>query len=173
MSNNNLSRLRFNFGFLLEAALGVSRDIELDYPTIVVADDVILTPLQGRFTATRTSEGVYLHGRFQSAIQAECVRCLNNILTPITIELDELFYYPPEAAPADEDAYTFIGETGFIDLAPLMRELSLLELPMHLLCRPDCQGLCMVCGQDLNEADCGCEEDGLDPRLAQLRSLLE
>ncbi|MEJ2747075.1 MAG: DUF177 domain-containing protein [Anaerolineae bacterium] len=173
MSNNNLSRLRFNFGFMLEASLGTSRKIELDYPTIRVSDDVTLTPLQGQFTATRTSEGVYLNGRFQSAIQTECVRCLEETLAPIFIELEEMFYYPPETKPELEDAYAFEGETGFIDLAPLMRELSLLAMPTQPLCRPDCLGLCVECGQNLNEADCGCQDDEIDPRLAQLRSLLD
>ena len=71
--SNNFSRLRFNFGFMLEASLGTSRVMELDYPTIRVSEDVTLTPLQGKFTATRTSEGVYVNGRFHSAIHTECV----------------------------------------------------------------------------------------------------
>ena len=64
--NNNFLRLRFNFGFLLESSLGTSRVMELDYPTLQVSEDVSLTPLQGKFTATRTSEGVYVNGRFQN-----------------------------------------------------------------------------------------------------------
>jgi uncharacterized protein len=173
MSANNFSRLRFNFGFLLEASLGASRINEISYPTIRVSEDVTLTPLQGQFTATRTSEGVYVNGRFQTAVNTECVRCLEDALAPVAIQLDELFYYPVESAPKDEDVHTFDGETGFIDLAPLVRELSLLETPMQPLCKPDCLGLCMVCGQNLNEADCGCEVDDIDPRFAKLRSLLE
>ena len=157
--SNNFSRLRFNFGFMLEASLGTSRVMELDYPTIRVSEDVTLTPLQGKFTATRTSEGVYVNGRFHSAIQTECVRCLEDTLVPITLEMDELFYYPPEAKPQNEDAFAFDGETGFIDLGPLMRELSL--------------GLCMECGQNLNEGNCNCKDDDLDPRMTILRSLLE
>jgi uncharacterized protein len=171
--SNNFLRLRFNFGFLLESALGTSRVMELDYPTLQVSEDVTLTPLRGKFTATRTSEGVYVNGRFQSAIQTECVRCLEETLAPIIIEINELFYYPPETMPQDEDAFAFDGETGFIDLGPLMRELSLLAMPTQPLCHPDCQGLCMQCGQNLNEADCGCEVDEIDPRLAKLRSLLD
>jgi uncharacterized protein len=171
--STTFSRLRFNFGFLLEASLGTSRVMELDYPTIRVSEDVTLTPLQGRFTATRTSEGVYVNGRFQSAIHTECVRCLEDTLVPVFIEMDELFYYPPEAKPQNEDAFAFDGETGFIDLGPLMRELSLLAMPIQPLCRPDCQGLCMECGQNLNEGDCDCTNDDLDPRMAILRSLLE
>ncbi|MCB9420689.1 MAG: DUF177 domain-containing protein [Ardenticatenaceae bacterium] len=173
MSTNNFPRLRFNFGFLLESSLGTSRVIELDYPTIQVSEDVTLTPLQGRLTATRTSEGVYVNGRFQSAILTECVRCLDETLVPIDIEMDELFYYPPETMPQNEDAFAFDGETGFIDLGPLMRELSLLALPTQPLCRPDCLGLCMECGQNLNEGDCNCQDDDIDPRMAKLRSLLE
>ena len=171
--SNNFSRLRFNFGFMLEASLGTSRVMELDYPTIRVSEDVTLTPLQGKFTATRTSEGVYVNGRFHSAIQTKCVRCLEDTLVPITLEMDELFYYPPEAKPQNEDAFAFDGETGFIDLGPLMRELSLLAMPTQPLCRPDCLGLCMECGQNLNEGNCDCKDDDLDPRMTILRSLLE
>ncbi|HMT21440.1 MAG TPA: hypothetical protein PKE20_09395, partial [Promineifilum sp.] len=58
-----LSRLRFNFGFLLEADFGTSRRIELDYPSIKLSEDVTLTPLQGEITATRTTEGIYIQSR--------------------------------------------------------------------------------------------------------------
>jgi uncharacterized protein len=170
MSSSPRSSLRFNFGFLLEATLGTSRTVELNYPSIRVAEDLTLAPLQGEFTATRTSNGVYLGGTLHSALSVECVRCLDDVTIPIAFRIDDLFYYPPSSAPEGE--YT-IGENGFIDLAPLIRELSLLESPMHPLCRPDCQGLCMQCGQNLNEGDCGCEEDDIDPRLASLKRLLE
>jgi uncharacterized protein len=53
-----------------------------------------------------------------------------------------------------------------------VRELALLDVPMRPLCRPDCQGLCMNCGQNLNEGDCGCEEEEIDPRLEALRKFL-
>jgi uncharacterized protein len=169
MNNNRPSRLRFNFGFLLEAPFGASRIIELDYPTIQ-AQDVTLSPLQGAFQATRTSEGIYISGVLKSAIQVACVRCLEDATAPIEIQLDDLFYYPPYTAPEGEPT---VGENGFIDLAPLVREMSLLDVPMHPLCRPDCQGLCMECGQNLNEGECGCEDDDVDPRLASLRALLD
>jgi uncharacterized protein len=66
-----------------------------------------------------------------------------------------------------------VGEDGMIDLAPLVRELSLLALPIKVLCRPDCQGLCQECGANLNLGDCGCAENEIDPRLAALGSLLK
>jgi uncharacterized protein len=170
MSKSRPSRLRFNFGFLLEAPNGTSREVELDYPSIRISEDMTLEPLQGVFTATRISEGIYLSGRLNSRVLLECVRCLEDAIVPLTLDIDELFYYPPEAAPAE--AYV-VGENGFIDLSPLVRELALLDMPIQPLCRPDCQGLCMICGQNLNESDCGCEDDEFDPRMEALRRLLD
>jgi len=171
-SNSRSSRLRFNFGFLLEADLGTSRKIELDYPDIQIEEDVFLSPLTGAFTATRTSEGVYLSGVLTSAISVQCMRCLDEMMLPVTIQIDELYYYPASTAP-DKDSSAFDGESGFIDLSPLVRELSLLEVPMRPICKPDCQGLCIECGQNLNEKDCGCKDEDIDPRMAKLRTLLK
>lgn len=170
MIKDRPSRLRFNFGFLLEASLGTSRTMELLYPTIRVSDDVTLTPLNGTFTATRTSEGVYLSGTLTSTITVSCVRCLEDANIPIRIQIDDLFYYPPHTAPPGE---MVIGEDGFIDLAPLVRELSLLAVPMQPLCQPECRGLCDQCGQNLNNGRCNCEEENIDPRLLKLRELLD
>lgn len=164
-----MSRLRFNFGFLLEADFGTIRLIELDYPSIKLSEDVTLTPLTGSFTATRTTEGIYIQGQLQSALSMECVRCLEETIVPVDISLDELFYYPPHHAPPGEP---FVGEDGMIDLGPLVRELSLLGVPIKVLCRPDCLGLCQECGANLNYVDCDCAEEEIDPRLAALQQLL-
>jgi uncharacterized protein len=164
------SKLRFNFGFLLEADFGTSRLIELDYPAIQVADDLVLAPLRGSFTATRTTEGIYIRGELNSTITQECVRCLEDAILTIKIPLDDHFYYPPWSAPPGEFV---VGDSGFIDLAPLVRELSLLAVPIKPLCRPDCQGLCQQCGANLNDGDCGCVEDTIDPRMAVLQQLLK
>jgi uncharacterized protein len=170
VSGKEKNRLRFNFGFMLEADLGTSREMELDYPSVRVADDVTLTPLTGKFQAIRNSRGIYVTGRLQSTIDTECARCLTEFSLPISVQLDDLFYYPPASAPPGELA---VGEDGFIDLAPLVRQLSLLEIPMQPFCRPDCQGLCVECGHNLNEGDCGCQSNELDPRLAVLKDLLD
>ena len=164
-----LSRLRFNFGFLLEADYGTSRLIELNYPSVQLSDDVTLAPLQGSITATRTTECIYLQGKLESSMSMECVRCLDEAIVPVDISIDELYYYPPQDAPEGEAR---VGEDGIIDLAPLVRELSLLSVPIKVLCRPDCQGLCQECGANLNYGDCGCAEDDVDPRLSVLQSLL-
>lgn len=164
-----MSRLKFNFGFLLEADFGTMRRIELDYPSIKLSDDLTLSPLKGVITATRTTEGIYIQGDLESAALMECVRCLTETVVQTDFTLDELFYYPPHSAPPGEN---HVGEDGFIDLGPLVRELSLLSVPTKVLCREDCLGLCQECGANLNEGDCGCAEDEIDPRMAALQQLL-
>jgi uncharacterized protein len=86
------------------------------------------------------------------------------------MELDDLFYYPPQSAPAGE---LTIGDDGFLDLGPVVRQLAVLAVPMQVYCRPDCLGLCPECGANLNEGPCNCEPDDVDPRLTGLRSLLD
>jgi uncharacterized protein len=49
----------------------------------------------------------------------------------------------------------------------------MLSLPIKRLCDEQCKGLCQVCGADLNEGECGCVVEEIDPRLATLRDLLD
>ncbi|MFZ0547399.1 MAG: DUF177 domain-containing protein [Candidatus Promineifilaceae bacterium] len=170
MSKKKYAKLKFNFGFLLEADLGTSREYELDYPIVYLEDDVVLTPLTGKFSAIRNSRGIYITGQLYSEIEGECSRCLDTIQIPITIQLDDLFYYPPSTTPPGEFS---VGEDCFIDLAPLARQMSLLDIPMQPICKPDCKGLCGECGQNLNEGSCDCAQDDIDPRMAVLKSLLD
>lgn len=170
MTTKRPSRLRFNFGFLLEASHGTSRTIELDYPSIQLEDDVTLEPLTGSFQAIRNSKGIYITGELNTNIESECTRCLEQVMLPIQIELDDLFYYPPDTTPEGEFS---VGEDSFIDLAPLVRQLSLLEVPMQLFCQIECKGLCPSCGHNLNEGPCECLDEDIDPRLEVLRDLLD
>jgi len=63
----------------------------------------------------------------------------------------ELFAYKTNALT---DSGLLVPDNGDIDLAPLVREYLLLEVPIKPLCRPDCKGLCVVCGADLNVESC-------------------
>jgi uncharacterized protein len=69
----------------------------------------------------------------------------------------------------EADAQPFDGKS--IDLDPIVREQVLLALPVSVLCKDECKGLCTVCGQDLNEKECGCDRTMKDPRLAKLKDI--
>ncbi|MCL4869491.1 MAG: DUF177 domain-containing protein [Anaerolineae bacterium] len=168
MSQKKNAPLRFNIGFLLEANLGEKRVYQLDYPSVTL-DDVMLRPLQGEVIFSRNSRGIYVEGQLITNITTECSRCLTPISVPITIELNDLYYFPPHTAPEGEYS---IPVTALLDLSSLVREMGLLTIPMQPLCKPDCLGFCLECGQNLNEGDCGCQDEIGDPRLVALRGLL-
>lgn len=164
------SKLRFNFGFLIEASLATRREFDIDYPSIWLADDLELSPLAGTFEAIRNSKGIYITGRLFTNYTIECAKCLELVKLALVIQLDDLFYYPSHTAPPGDFG---VGEDGFIDISPLVRELCLLEIPMQPICRDDCQGLCSQCGSNLNHVSCDCVREQIDPRLASLQNLLD
>ena len=97
-----------------------------------------------------------------------CSRCL----TPVTVERNGILsetYGSEEDLPEGVEPY--MGE--YIDLTEAVRDTLILSEPMQVLCRPDCKGLCPQCGADLNQGDCGCRTDSIDPRLAVLGNLLK
>lgn len=155
--------LKINVGFLLAQGAGYQRDTELDLPRVRLGEDIVLDFLRGHLRLSRNSRGILLQGKLKTHVLAECSRCLTPVYHPVELEIEELFSYPPSS----ETAYS-VDEAGNLDLTPLLREEAILSLPMTVLCKPDCAGLCLHCGQNLNEVECACERDDIDPRLAIL-----
>lgn len=159
---------KFNVGFLLAQGPGHQRAIELDLPRARLVDDTELDFLRGELRFSRNSRGILIQGTLQSRVVGECARCLTPIPIPVTLGIEELFSHPPSA-----DFPYSVDDTGILDLAPLLREEAILAMPMGVLCRPDCAGLCPTCGQDLNQGACDCPPDDIDPRWAMLRAHLD
>jgi uncharacterized protein len=147
-------------------------------------------PATLRATLLRTHGGVLLEGSVDLPLSAPCKRCATEVglTVPVHFTLNLVPAEPKrERAVGDEsadegesessgsfelgqaDLDTYQGKT--IDLDPILREQVLLALPMHAVCREDCRGLCGMCGQNLNEAACGCETRRVDPRLAVLKDI--
>jgi uncharacterized protein len=164
------SPLRLNVGFVVAQSAGFSRDIKFDLPRINVPPDLHLNSLTGVVRVTRTPQGILLQGDFQALIDLECVRCLTDFQQMLKIDFTELYAFSQRYVT---DSGLLMPETGIIDLTPVLREYLLLEIPISPLCRPDCKGLCPICGNNLNESTCNHEDDTVDPRLASLKSLLD
>lgn len=159
--------LKINVGFLLSEGAGHSRDIEFDVPsTIRIAEDLSLDYLRGPLRMSRTSRGILVQGKLSTQFQADCTRCLEPTAIQLILPVEELFVYPPEP-----NAEFVVADDGILDLSPLMREEIVVNTPQHVLCRPDCAGLCLECGANLNDGPCECEQEAIDPRLAALKAL--
>ena len=118
--------------------------------------DVTLHPFEG---------GIDVEGTVSAPWEGICRRCTEPVTGQLRVHVHERFADDPVATAADEELYPIAGDD--IDLAPLVRDAIVLELPMAPLCRDDCAGLCPQCGANRNEGDCGCVAPR-DPRWANL-----
>lgn len=137
-----------------------------------LADDLAVDLLRGEVEFLRTDYGLFAQGEIATQLQIQCVRCLAPISYSLIIHLaDHFAYNPPSLDQGQDPVFPILGK-GTVDLAPPLREHILLDLPLHPLCRPDCRGLCSQCGANLNETQCDCSQEEIDPRLAALKALL-
>jgi uncharacterized protein len=160
---------RINVGFIVHEEVGYTHDFPFDFDRIQVADDLTLRRLQGTAQMGRTPQGLLLQGGFSAETSLECVRCLKEFDRPLSWELTELYAFGPKSV---SDSDLLLPEDAQIDLAPLMRDYALLEVPINPICRPDCKGLCPVCGQDLNFRDCGHRPFEDESPFSALKSIL-
>jgi len=151
-----------NVGFIINAPIGYNREFDFYFPKYK-DDDLLLTEVEGLAKVGRTPQGLIVQGNFSGKTILECVRCLTDYEQQLKWEFSELFAFKKENVT---ESGLMVPEDAHIDLEPLLREFALLEFPIKPLCRVDCQGLCMECGQNLNEKDCGHEPEIESPFLA-------
>ncbi len=114
-------------------------------------------------------EGVLVSGTVSGPVVGECSRCLDPIQDTVEVDVVELFAYPDSATSetTDEDEVSRLtGDT--IDLEPMVRDGVVLGLPVAPLCRPDCAGLCVDCGQRWADLPPEHAHSTVDPRWAAL-----
>lgn len=161
--------LRLNVGFLISSEAGYSHTIPIEEEKIKVAEDLTLYGFNGDVHISRTPQGLLLTANFATRLDVECVRCLNTFEHTVCWEMIEMFAFHPKVDSEEIQ----LPEDAQIDLAPLVRDYALTEVPINPVCKPDCKGLCPTCGQDLNKADCGHRPDENDSPFAALRDLLK
>lgn len=143
--------LRVNVGFLINQPIGTSRDIHFDFSKLNLPPDLALIAVQGLERISRTPQGLLVQADFKANMVCECVRCLTEFEQPLHTIFSELFAFK---ARGMSESGLLVPEDGNIDLAPLLREYMLLEIPIRPLCAPDCKGLCIDCGANLNIMTC-------------------
>jgi len=140
-------------------------DLELGGERYATPDAVPVTLDLSRMTGG----GWALRLRFSAALDGPCMRCLGAAAREIAVDAREVH----EASTGDPELTSpYVDGADVLDLTSWARDALALELPRQVLCRPDCAGLCPVCGEDLNLAgpEHGHESEP-DPRWAALREL--
>jgi uncharacterized protein len=122
---------------------------------------------------SRASTGTVFQLRFAGRLHGPCYRCLADAVVELPVDAREYHATNPEGSDELRNPYLV---DDVLELDAWARDAIALDLPEQVLCRPDCKGLCPVCGKDLNVEPHEHEDEEPDPRwaaLAQLRDKLE
>jgi uncharacterized protein len=157
----------------LRLSAGEGRQLELDVaiePLMLGSERYTAEPARVpvALSVSRMSGGGYaLRMRFSAEVRGPCMRCLREGSPGVTVDAREV----DKPGGGEEMASPYVGSEK-LDLAAWARDAFALAMPVKVLCRPDCAGLCPVCAADLNETGpAHHHEPAPDPRWAKLREL--
>jgi uncharacterized protein len=165
----------FNVSGLIQDGFGAKRtyDVEGEVPVVGGSPEKVI----GTAEIIRTKDGVLVRGHMRLVEPEDCSRCLKPLVETVQIEFEEEFLATTDVKSGrpldqalDPDAFR-IDENHMLDLTEAVRQYREVSTEMQPLCRPDCPGLCPLCGADLNEGDHDCEAGPVDSRWAGLASL--
>jgi uncharacterized protein len=124
------------------------------------------TPLEGELTLEGVVDGIFVRGSVGGRFAMRCARCLKEFEQPFDVAMNELYV----REPGPDDDYVLTPELT-LDPEPMLRDAVVLEMPFSPLCKPDCLGLCEICGGDRNLGECP-GHVASDPRWTVLDALM-
>jgi len=168
--------MQINVSQLLQEHIGSVREYRIDEAADVIGDGNRY-PVRGDCRLLRTRQGVLTGCKLETEVELTCNRCLERYRQKLTVGFEEEFLQTVDVttgiglpAPEDPGAFT-IDSQHILDISEAVRQYTVMALPLKPLCRESCKGLCQACGKNLNEGDCGCPRDTIDPRWAKLNGL--
>ncbi len=166
--------VQYNVSLLMREPIGSRRQFQVDEQFSPIEGEDLAVAVRGPVRLLRTDRGILAIAEFRSKADGECARCLRRVRYPMTLQIEQEFLPRldpvtggPLPEPADPDAF-LIDTHHVLDLTEVARQTWLVVLPMQVLCREDCSGLCPECGADRNAGDCACEQGPIDIRWAAL-----
>jgi uncharacterized protein len=124
---------------------------------------------EARIDVSRPSNGYAFRLRFPLRVDGPCMRCLEKATVAVDVDAREV----DQSNTDDEELRSPYVVDDELDLGRWAHDAAILALPTQIFCRPDCAGLCPVCGESLNDADPAdhTHDSGTDPRWAKLNEL--
>ena len=160
---------RLNVGFIVHQDVGYKREFPFEFEQIQISDDLDLRHFEGVATIGRTPQGLIVQANFSAENTLECVRCLNEFENSLSWNFTELYAFNKKSVTESD---LILPDDAHIELGTLIREYALLEVPINPTCKINCKGLCSVCGEDLNQTDCGHKDIGENSPFSALKDLL-
>ena len=135
-----------------------------DFP-ILQKSPVVLT------ITNQENKTLFIRGAVDVTLSIPCGRCLEEVPTQICFDIDKKLDIN-ESVLIDDEMEENDYLIGFeLDVDKLVYAEILVNWPMKVLCKEDCEGICNVCGANLNKGDCGCQRTELDPRMAAIQDI--
>ena len=169
--------MQINVSQLLQESIGSIRDYQVNEATDIIGDGKKY-PTRGECHLLRTQRSILVKCALNAEVELTCNRCLGQFRHPLKINFEEEYLPTVDVVsgaplPLPEEASTFtIDEHHTIDLTEVIRQYSVMAIPMKALCDKDCAGLCPKCGHNLNQGKCDCPAQEIDPRWSELTKLL-
>jgi uncharacterized protein len=166
--------MQTNVAQLLKAPVGSIRSLPVDDD---LEDNGIVYHVQGEVMLVRSNSSILAMGTLATQTKITCSRCLKPFTLKIPLKIEEEFFPTIDIItgmklPKPEDPGSFtIDEHHILDLTEAIRQYIVTAMPMKPLCKAECAGLCSICGKDLNMGNCGCRQETIDPRWAELLKL--
>jgi uncharacterized protein len=139
---------------------------------------VLLPPgVSGWIRILKERRELAVSGEVRAVLESPCSRCLAPSACSVAGEFSFRMIPEGKGPDAEETELTsgelevefYVGDE--VDVRRIIAEQVYLNVPLSILCRPECRGLCPQCGQDLNAADCGHRAQSMDPRWNALQEL--
>lgn len=161
---------KFNVSSILVdngASMEICEEQMIDSATFGVDGCDIIKPVKvlGVFT-DMGNDVIEFRGKITTEYQLQCDRCNAPVVYHVDNDVEQKFTTNNSAG---EELICIDG--NIVDLYPIILEELKINIPMKILCKIDCKGLCNVCGINLNNEQCNCESTDIDPRLSVLKDL--
>ena len=163
--------MQINVAQLLKEPVGANRHYNIDE----FAGDSYQNHIMGQVTLTRTNRGILVTGSLATETSGTCARCLGDVNLGISFDVEDE-YFPiidiisgTHLTPETEDL--IIDESHILDLSEAIRQYIIMATPTKILCKPDCPGICPVCGHEYIKGDCQHKVKTYDRRWEKLVQL--
>ncbi len=103
------------------------------------------------------ASGYRIHGNMNANIVTDCDRCLRKFDEVRTSRINVILSNDKDLInDKNIDVIQFLDSENYVDLTYVIRDLFLLTEPFQRLCNKNCEGLCLICGNNMNISKCSC-----------------
>ncbi len=158
--------LHLEQGHTLESKSVAPIDLQLDESLGFV------NPVKIDFEIDKVGNEYYVIAKLSTIAHVGCDRCAESYDAAIGDSVKIILTKDKDLLEQD-DSYGINEGTTVVDVTESVKETLFLALPEKKLCSQECKGLCAQCGANLNEGECSCDKNQIDPRWEGLKKMLD